>query len=91
MAKWLSDVLEAEGLDLVVFGESLEARRVRDINEAGNGGRSDDVVIYEDYSPFMLISQASLDDLNKRTPRRLTMRSFRPNFVVKNCEPYAEV
>lgn len=91
VSKWLSEVLEAEHLDLVVFDETLPPRPVKDIREAGNGGRENDFVIYEDYSPFMLISEGSLDELNRRLPRKLTMRSFRPNFVAKNCEPFAEV
>ena len=64
----------------------------KEIKEAGNGGRDEDFVIYEDYSPFMMISQASLDELNTKLPRRLTMRSFRPNFTANNAErPFAEV
>ena len=64
----------------------------KEINEAGNGARDEDFVIYEDYSPFMMISQASLDELNTKLPRRLTMRSFRPNFTANNVErPFGEV
>lgn len=91
ISKWISEVLEIENLDLVVFGNDLKPRPSKDIKEAGNGAREEDNVIYEDYSPFMLISEASLDELNTRLPRKLTMRSFRPNFVAKNCQAFAEV
>lgn len=91
MSQWFSQVLGEENLDLVIFGNDLEARQVKFIKEASNNARDEDQVIYEDYSPFMLISEASLDDLNRRLPRKLTMRSFRPNFVAKNCDAYAEV
>jgi len=40
--------------------------------------------------PFLLISRASLDDLNKRLLQPLPMNRFRPNIVVEGCEPYAE-
>ena len=93
IAAWLSDVLETE-LDLVVFDNSFETRRVKDINEAGCEPRDEDCVIYEDSAPFMLVSQATLDDLNTRVAdsgKQFTMRSFRPNFVVKNCDAFVEV
>lgn len=45
---------------------------------------------FSDGFPLLLISQASLDDLNARLRQPLTMRRFRPNLVVSGCEPYAE-
>ena len=51
---------------------------------------ADDQVGFADGFPFLLISQASLDDLNARLDRPLPMLRFRPNLVVKGCEPYAE-
>lgn len=38
----------------------------------------------------MLISEASLADLNNRLEQPLPMLRFRPNLVVSGCEPYAE-
>ena len=52
--------------------------------------RPADQVGFADGFPFLLISQASLDDLNRRLERPLSMRRFRPNLVVAGCEPYAE-
>jgi len=40
--------------------------------------------------PFLLIGQASLDDLCARVGRPLDMLRFRPNLVVAGAEPYAE-
>ncbi len=40
--------------------------------------------------PFLVISQASLDDLNSRLPNPLPMNRFRPNLVVSGGEPYQE-
>lgn len=53
-------------------------------------GRADDQVGFADGFPFLLISQASLDDLNGRLPEPVEMRRFRPNLVVGGCEPYEE-
>ncbi|MCF2447123.1 MOSC domain-containing protein [Dyadobacter sp. CY345] len=48
------------------------------------------LVSFADDFPFLLISQASLDDLNKKLAAPVTMERFRPNFVVANTMPYAE-
>jgi uncharacterized protein YcbX len=42
-------------------------------------------------STFMLVSEASLADLNTKLTNQVTMRNFRPNIVVKGCEAFAEV
>lgn len=49
-----------------------------------------DQVGFADGFPFLLISQASLDDLNRRLEQPVPMLRFRPNLVVEGCEPYAE-
>ena len=51
---------------------------------------ADDQVGFADGFPFLLISQASLDDLNARLDRPLPMLRFRPNLVIGGCAPYAE-
>jgi uncharacterized protein YcbX len=52
--------------------------------------RPDDQVAFADAFPFLLISEASLDDLNARMHAPLPMNRFRPNIVITGCEPYAE-
>ena len=47
-------------------------------------------IAFSDAFPFLLISQASLDDLNRRLVVPLPMNRFRPNIVVGNCGAYAE-
>jgi hypothetical protein len=47
-------------------------------------------VSFSDGFPFLLISEASLNDLNKRLPESVAMMRFRPNLVVKNTEPFEE-
>ena len=51
---------------------------------------SGDQVGFADGFAFLLISEASLEDLNMRLEDPLLMNRFRPNFVVKGCGPYAE-
>lgn len=50
----------------------------------------DSRLAYADGYPFLVISQASLDDLNARLPAPLPMNRFRPNIVLGGCEPYGE-
>ena len=45
---------------------------------------------FSDSSPFLILSHESLEDLNKRLKRPLSMDRFRPNIVTKGGEPYAE-
>jgi uncharacterized protein YcbX len=52
--------------------------------------RPDDIVAFQDGYPLLVISEASLADLNARLPAPVEMRRFRPNLVLSGCEPYAE-
>lgn len=45
---------------------------------------------YTDGYPFLVVSEASLQDLNSRLKKPVPMNRFRPNIVVTGCEPYAE-
>ena len=51
---------------------------------------ADSITSFADAYPFLLIGQASLDDLNSRLPEALPMNRFRPNIVFSGGEPYAE-
>jgi uncharacterized protein YcbX len=53
-------------------------------------GQPTDQVSFADGFPLLLISQASLDDLNRRLESPVSMQRFRPNLVVEGAEPYAE-
>ena len=50
----------------------------------------DDEVSFADGAPLLLLSEASLDDLNTRLQRPVTIRHFRPNLVVTADAAYAE-
>lgn len=52
--------------------------------------RTDDQVGFADGFAFLLISEASLADLNKRLPDALPMNRFRPNIVLSGTESFAE-
>jgi uncharacterized protein YcbX len=50
----------------------------------------DDHFALQDAFPFLLIGQASLDELNRRLPAPLPMNRFRPNFVFTGGDPNEE-
>jgi uncharacterized protein YcbX len=53
-------------------------------------GRAGDRVGFADGFPFLLISEASLADLNARLEHPVPMNRFRPNLVVRGCGSFAE-
>jgi len=82
-AVWLSDFL-GQACRLVYLPED-DGIQV-DLDYARLGERT----AFSDGFPFLLIGQASLDDLARRVGRPLEMLRFRPNLVVSGAEPYAE-
>ncbi|RTQ45234.1 MOSC domain-containing protein [Hymenobacter gummosus] len=56
-----------------------------------DGGHAPGLVSFADAYPYLLIGQASLDDLNQRLGAdAVPMNRFRPNLVVSGAAPYAE-
>lgn len=63
-----------------------ETSRVTDPKYVPEGG----LTSFADAFPFLLIGQASLDDLNSRLETPLPMNRFRPNIVFTGGTPYLE-
>jgi len=84
---WLSEYL---GFDarLVYMPDSSE----RKINP--EFAKNNEIVSFADGYPLLVISEASLADLNARMVANggaaLAMNRFRPNLVISGCEAYAE-
>ena len=89
--QWLSTFLKRDNIDLVCFTEDLEPRKIKEFNTLQSEARDLDVTVYADFSPYMLVSESSLNDLNSRLENFVSMKNFRPNFVVSGCEAFAEV
>jgi uncharacterized protein YcbX len=83
-AAWFSRVLETE-LRLVVFNRDVP----RECDRHWTGATSA-VTEFSDGFPILVISEASLADLNSRLPRALPMQRFRPNVVIEGVQPYDE-
>jgi uncharacterized protein YcbX len=82
-AQWFSDFLECR-CSLVHM--AADVLRPANPTFAPAGTR----VSFADAFPFLLISEASLADLNRRLETPLPMNRFRPNLVVSGGEPYQE-
>jgi MOSC domain-containing protein len=84
VAGWFSDWLEAD-VRLVHFAEGYlrKVNKQYAINE-------DDHTGFADGYPILLTSEESLADLNARLDTPIPMNRFRPNLVVRGCEPFAE-
>jgi uncharacterized protein YcbX len=73
-------------------------KNVRLVAMTGNSARkrpaeyaaSGDEVSFADDFPYLVISQASLEDLNSRLEEPVSMKRFRPNFVISGSSPYGE-
>ena len=82
-AEWLTDFLGSP-LRLVRMGGTFQRPVLKAAAQAG------DVVSFADSCPFMVMSEASLADLNGRLATPLPMNRFRPNLVVAGCAAFAE-
>jgi uncharacterized protein len=83
-AAWFSDWLGTP-VRLVHFADGYK----RPINEQ-YAVNDDDHTGFADGYPILLTSEEGLEDLNSRLEAPLPMNRFRPNLVVKGCEPFAE-
>lgn len=85
--RWLSDAL-GTACHLVYIPDDVIRQCDRDYAKEG------DRTGFSDGFPMLIISEASLEDLNQRLQEKgddsVEMRRFRPNIVVVGCKPYAE-
>ncbi|MBL4762181.1 MAG: MOSC domain-containing protein [Gammaproteobacteria bacterium] len=82
-SEWFSDYL-GEKTHLVFLPEEV----IRPVDP--DYANPSDQVGFADGFPFLIISEASLDDLNQRLDVALPMQRFRPNLVIKHSAAYAE-
>jgi uncharacterized protein YcbX len=83
-AQWFSDWL-GTAVRLVHFADGY----LRHINES-YAANPDNHTGFADGYPILLTSEGGLQDLNSRLESPIPMNRFRPNLVVRGCEPFAE-
>nr|CAG8485448.1 6159_t:CDS:2 [Entrophospora candida] len=90
---WINSFLVSEGVDgikaKICFKDPDEIRNIR----RNLPPKDEFVKIYHnlevsfsDATPFLIITQESLSDLNSRLVNPVETRNFRPNIVVKGCK-----
>ncbi len=82
VSEWLSEVLKKK-VRLVSLSETAK-REFRPEVLPGRATR------FTDFGPLLVVSVASLRDLEKRTGQTLSVIRFRPNIVIDGVEPFAE-
>nr|XP_009667379.1 PREDICTED: mitochondrial amidoxime reducing component 2-like [Struthio camelus australis] len=87
VAKWITTFLNTEPYRLVHFEPSMVPRKSKDVI---NLFRATDEVAYPDCSPLLILTEASVEDLNTRMEKKIKMENFRPNILVTGCGAYAE-
>lgn len=77
--QWFSDIV-GKPVQLLYLGDVSNRWREKLATE----------VSFADGYPLLIISQASLEELNQRSPQQHKMAQFRPNLVVSGSEPFIE-
>jgi uncharacterized protein len=80
---WFSEQLGIE-CDLVVMPEHVK----RKVNP--KYAVAEEAVSFADGMPYLLIGEASLEELNQRLDKPVGMDRFRPNLVIKGASPFEE-
>uniref|UniRef100_A0A8C0SR72 Mitochondrial amidoxime reducing component 2 n=2 Tax=Canis lupus familiaris TaxID=9615 RepID=A0A8C0SR72_CANLF len=87
-AQWFTSFLKTEAFRLVQFEKHMKGRPSKEIFSPVVPNYQ---VAYPDCSPIMILSEASLADLNTRLEKKVKMDQFRPNIVVTGCDAFEEV
>ncbi|KAM5194029.1 mitochondrial amidoxime-reducing component 1-like isoform 1-T2 [Mantella aurantiaca] len=88
VSHWLTSYFQSKPYRLVHFEPG--AMKPRMAKQAEKLFRDKDIIVYSDAGPVMLLSETSLEELNKRLEKKVTLGNFRPCIVVTGCEAFAE-
>nr|XP_056708816.1 mitochondrial amidoxime reducing component 2-like [Euleptes europaea] len=86
-AQWITAFLNSHPYRLVHFESNMAPRNAKDLMEPF---QPSDKIAYPDCSPVMVLSEASVEELNSRLEKTVQIRNFRPNIVVTGCGPHEE-
>ncbi|XP_063813631.1 mitochondrial amidoxime-reducing component 1-like [Pseudophryne corroboree] len=86
---WLTSYFQSSKPYRLVHFES-GMMKPRKSNDKEKLFRDKDLIAYPDASPIMLLSETSLEDLNKRMEQPVSLGNFRPCIVVSGCQAFAE-
>ncbi len=81
---WFSDLLQHDCRLLHIHADILRPVLAK------HSGQDGDTVNYADQCPILLVSEASMDDLNGKLDQAIDHRNFRPNIVISGNMAFAE-
>ncbi|XP_073528009.1 mitochondrial amidoxime reducing component 2-like [Phyllobates terribilis] len=85
---WVTNYLKSsQAYRLVYFEDKMKTRNPK--NEFSLYTESGQVA-YPDLAPYLVLSEASLENLNTKLENKVSNRNFRPNIVFSGCEAFAE-
>ncbi|XP_077196079.1 mitochondrial amidoxime reducing component 2-like [Paroedura picta] len=87
VASWLTAYFNSGPCRLVHFETQMTPRKCKMIKSPF---RTKDKIPYNDCGPLLIISEASVEDLNTRMEKKIDMRNFRPSITVSGCSAYEE-
>nr|XP_031294264.1 mitochondrial amidoxime-reducing component 1 isoform X1 [Camelus dromedarius] len=87
-AQWITSFLKTQPYRLVHFEPHMRPRNSYQIEDVF---LPTDQIVYADACPFLILSEASLADLNSRLEKKVKATNFRPNILISGCGVYAEV
>ncbi|KAL2099312.1 hypothetical protein ACEWY4_005792 [Coilia grayii] len=88
ISEWLTCYLASgKTVRMVHYEPQMKARKFA---KKAEPFPSDDEVAYPDAAAVMLLSEASVQDLNTRLDKDVTVSQFRPSIVVSDCEAFSE-
>ncbi|XP_023224733.1 uncharacterized protein LOC111625744 [Centruroides sculpturatus] len=90
-AKWLQKFLNRDDIRLIQFLPIFETRPSTFSNLV-NLNEDNYPVVFQSASPYLLLSQASVDDLNGRLEdeEKVSYKHFRANILLDDCKPFEE-
>jgi uncharacterized protein YcbX len=91
VASWLDRYFKRSGLRLHFSAPSQQKRDASNTKKPWvNPAKPGDMCAFADHNGYMLLSNASLADLNSRLNKPVPISNFRANIIIEDCEPYAE-
>ncbi|OWF37746.1 mitochondrial amidoxime-reducing component 1-like [Mizuhopecten yessoensis] len=90
-ASWMDKFLGKTGLRVHFSSPEMDKRDASNVTKLWkHNAKKGDTLAFSDYCGYMLMTSASLNELNKRLAEPVTMLNFRANIVVDECPAFDE-
>lgn len=88
---WFQKYLKRPDVRLVYTAEGKKKRKVIRDNKFTKKIREKTAISFQDFAPFHVLSQKSIDDLNSNLKEtQISVNNFRPNILIDGCNAFDE-